>query len=50
MRIIYNAVRLLMKQHTKGIIGTASDLIKVPTGYEVATETALRAAIQKHHM
>ena len=41
-----NAVRLLMKQHTRGIIGTVSDLIKVPTGYEVATETALGAAMQ----
>ena len=41
-----NAVRLLMKQHTSGIIGTVSDLIKVPSGYEVATETALGSAMQ----
>ena len=41
-----NAVRLLMKQHTNGIIGTVSDIIKVPSGYEIATETALGAAMQ----
>ena len=41
-----NAVRQLMRQHVNGIFGTVSDLIKVPSGYEIATETALGAAMQ----
>ena len=41
-----NAVRQLMRQHANGIVGTVSDLIKVPSGYEIATETALGAAMQ----
>ncbi len=37
-----NAVRFVDEEHKyRGIIGTVSDLITVPTGYEVATETAL---------
>lgn len=43
----YNtAVKALMQRNFRGIIGTVSDLIKVPAGFEVAIETALGAAMQ----
>ena len=43
----YNsAVRLLMQRHSGGIVGTVSDIITVPKGYETAVETALGAALQ----
>ncbi|MBQ6314435.1 MAG: chromosome segregation protein SMC [Mogibacterium sp.] len=41
-----NAVRMLMHRHSSGIIGTVSDIIKVPSGYETAIETALGGALQ----
>ena len=41
-----NAVRLLMQQSMGGILGTVSDLISVPNGYEVAIETALGNNLQ----
>ena len=41
-----NAVRQLMQSHQKGIIGTVSQLITVPNGYETAVETALGASLQ----
>lgn len=41
-----NAVRSLMRKSFRGIIGTVSDLITVPSGYELAIETALGAALQ----
>ena len=43
----YNsAVRLLMQKSMGGILGTVSDLITVPNGYEVAIETALGNNLQ----
>ena len=43
----YNsAVRSLMQSSMKGILGTVSDLISVPKGYEVAIETALGNNLQ----
>jgi chromosome segregation protein len=43
----YNtAVRSLMQKNMRGIIGTVSDLITVPDGYELAIETALGGALQ----
>ena len=41
-----NTVRALMHQHLGGIIGTVSDIIRVPDGYETAVETALGGALQ----
>ena len=41
-----NAVRMLMQRSFGGIIGTVSDIIKVPSGYEVAIETALGNNLQ----
>ncbi|MBQ3292179.1 MAG: chromosome segregation protein SMC [Mogibacterium sp.] len=41
-----NAVRTLMQHHSSGIIGTVSDIITVPSGYETAIETALGGALQ----
>ncbi|HHW94692.1 MAG TPA: chromosome segregation protein SMC [Mogibacterium sp.] len=41
-----NAVRLLMKRSINGVIGTVSDLISVPDGFESAIETALGASLQ----
>ena len=41
-----NSVRALMQRHSSGIIGTVSDIIKVPAGYETAVETALGGALQ----
>ena len=43
----YNStVRRLMQQHLHGIIGTVSDIIEVPEGYETAIETALGGSLQ----
>lgn len=43
----YNsAVRALMQRRAQGIVGTVSDLISVPKGYELAVETALGGALQ----
>ena len=43
----YNmTVRSLMQKHLSGIIGTVSDIISVPDGYETAVETALGGALQ----
>lgn len=43
----YNsAVRFIMRHKTPGIRGVVADLIDVPTGYEVAIETALGAGTQ----
>lgn len=41
-----NAVRMLMQKSMGGIIGTVSDLIEVPSGYETAIETALGNNLQ----
>lgn len=41
-----NAVRLLMKRSINGVIGTVSDLISVPDGFEIAIETALGSSLQ----
>ena len=41
-----NTVRSLMHKHLKGIIGTVSDILRVPDGYETAVETALGGALQ----
>lgn len=41
-----NAVRSVMKRSFEGIIGTVSDLIQVPSGYELAIETALGNGLQ----
>ena len=41
-----NAVRMLMQKSMGGILGTVSDLINVPSGYEVAIETALGNNLQ----
>ena len=41
-----NAVRAVMSGGRKGIIGTVSDIIKVPNGYETAIETALGGNLQ----
>lgn len=41
-----NAVKALMKNNSRGIIGTVSDLISVPDGYELAIETALGSQMQ----
>ncbi|MBE6041599.1 MAG: chromosome segregation protein SMC [Clostridiales bacterium] len=41
-----NAVRSLMQRHSSGIIGTVSDIINVPEGYETAVETALGQSLQ----
>lgn len=43
----YNsAVRFVMKSDFRGIRGVASELMRVPSGYEVAVETAMGAAMQ----
>lgn len=43
----YNSsVRALMNRSFSGIIGTVSDIIEVPKGYETAVETALGGALQ----
>ena len=43
----YNvAVRFIMKNNLKGIEGVTADLMEVPTGFEVAIETALGAGLQ----
>lgn len=43
----YNgAVRFIMKNNLKGIEGVVADLMKVPSGLEIAVETALGAALQ----
>ncbi len=41
-----NTVRSLMQKHLNGIVGTVSDIITVPDGYETAVETALGGALQ----
>lgn len=41
-----NAVRRVMQKNIRGIIGTVSDLMTVPDGYELAIETALGGAMQ----
>ena len=41
-----NTVRSLMHRNMKGIIGTVSDIINVPDGYETAVETALGGSLQ----
>ena len=41
-----NAVRLLMQRSMPGIVGTVSELIEVPSGYELAIETALGNNLQ----
>lgn len=41
-----NGVRALMQAGGRGIIGTVSDLITVPDGYELAVETALGSQLQ----
>lgn len=41
-----NAVRALMQKGFGGIVGTVSDLITVPDGFELAVETALGASLQ----
>ena len=41
-----NSVRAVMSTGRRGIIGTVSDIIKVPQGYETAVETALGNALQ----
>ena len=41
-----NTVRSLMHRELKGIIGTVSDIIRVPDGYETAVETALGGSLQ----
>ena len=41
-----NAVRAVMSGGRKGIIGTVSDIIRVPDGYETAIETALGGNLQ----
>ena len=41
-----NAVRALMSGDHRGIIGTVSDIIDVPQGFETAIETALGASLQ----
>ena len=41
-----NTVRTLMHQDLKGVIGTVSDIIEVPEGYETAIETALGGSLQ----
>lgn len=41
-----NAVRAIMRKSFDGIIGTVSDLITVPKGYELAIETALGGQLQ----
>jgi chromosome segregation protein len=43
----YNsAVRQVMQKNLRGIIGTVSELMTVPDGYELAIETALGGAMQ----
>ncbi len=41
-----NSVRAIMARGQKGIIGTVSDIIKVPAGLEIAVETALGGNLQ----
>lgn len=41
-----NTVRALMQKHLNGILGTVSDIINVPDGYETAVETALGGSLQ----
>lgn len=41
-----NAVRQVMSRNFRGIIGTVSELIRVPDGYELAVETALGGSMQ----
>ena len=41
-----NSVRSIMNAGRKGIIGTVSDIIAVPAGFETAVETALGNALQ----
>lgn len=41
-----NAVRAVMQKNLRGIIGTVSELMTVPDGYELAIETALGGAMQ----
>ena len=41
-----NAVRAIMSGGRKGIIGTVSDILEVPSGYETAVETALGNNLQ----
>ena len=41
-----NAVRSVMNAGRKGIIGTVSDIIDVPVGFETAVETALGNSLQ----
>ncbi|MBQ6622586.1 MAG: chromosome segregation protein SMC [Mogibacterium sp.] len=41
-----NAVRQIMARGFRGIIGTVSELMKVPAGYETAIETALGGSMQ----
>ncbi len=41
-----NAVRAVMRKSFGGIVGTVSDIITVPDGYELAVETALGNGLQ----
>ncbi|MBQ6455765.1 MAG: chromosome segregation protein SMC [Mogibacterium sp.] len=41
-----NTVRSLMHKGLRGVIGTVSDIIRVPEGYETAVETALGGSLQ----
>ena len=41
-----NAVRSVMNAGRRGIIGTVSDIIEVPAGFETAVETALGNSLQ----
>ena len=41
-----NAVRTVMNANRNGIIGTVSDIIDVPAGFETAVETALGNSLQ----
>ncbi|MEF2739645.1 MAG: chromosome segregation protein SMC [Clostridia bacterium] len=41
-----NAVRAVMQKNLRGVIGTVSELMAVPDGYELAIETALGGAMQ----
>ena len=41
-----NAVRAVMQKNLRGVIGTVSELMSVPDGYELAIETALGGAMQ----
>lgn len=39
-------VKFIMRTGLKGVVGVVSDLVRVPSGYELAIETALGASLQ----